>query len=124
MAGAGGGLAGGLWAFAGAELRPGAALVLDAVGFDARAHDSFAVVTGEGRLDEQTLARQAPVRGRDARRQAGVPCYAVVGKDDLDAFEHRLMNIEVEAAARNGGTASAADLERAAARVVRRLVGS
>ena len=36
MAGAGGGLAGGLWAFAGATLRPGAALVLDTVGFDAR----------------------------------------------------------------------------------------
>ncbi len=53
-----------------------------------------------------------------------MPCYAVVGTDGLDAFERRLMNLEVEAGARDGGTASAADLERAAARVVRRLVGS
>ena len=65
MAGAAGGLAGGLWAFAGAELRPGAALVLDAVGFDDRMREAFVVVTGEGRLDEQTLARQGRVRGRD-----------------------------------------------------------
>ena len=123
MAGAGGGLAGGLWAFAGATLRPGAALVLDAVGFDALAHDAFAVVTGEGRLDEQTIGGKLAVRGRDARRQGGVPCYAVVGQDDLDAFEHRLMNIEVEAAARNGsGRIGRARSSSAARRVARRLL--
>ena len=102
MAGAGGGLAGGLWAFAGATLRPGAALVLDAVGFDALAHDAFAVVTGEGRLDEQTIGGKLLFEVATRARQSGVPCYAVVGRDDLDAFEHRLMNIEVEAASRNG----------------------
>ena len=36
MTGAGGGLAGGLWAFCGAELVPGAPFVLDAIGFDAK----------------------------------------------------------------------------------------
>ena len=124
MAGAAGGLAGGLWAFAGAQLRPGAVLVLDVAGFDARARESFAVVTGEGRLDEQTLAGKVVFEVATRSRQAGVPCYAVVGTDGLDAFERRLMNLEVEAGARDGGTASAADLERAAARVMRRLLGS
>jgi glycerate kinase len=122
MAGAGGGLAGGLWAFAGATLRPGAALVLDALGFDALAHDALAVVTGEGRLDEQTIGGKLLFEVATRARQGGVPCYAVVGQDDLDAFEHRLMNVEVEAASRNGAVASARDVEQAARRVARRLL--
>jgi glycerate kinase len=122
MAGAGGGLAGGLWAFAGATLRPGAALVLDAVGFDALAHDAFAVVTGEGRLDEQTIGGKLLFEVATRARQGGVPCYAVVGRDDIDAFEHRLMNIEVEAASRNGRLASVREVEQAAGRVARRLL--
>ena len=122
MAGAGGGLAGGLWAFAGATLRPGAALVLDTVGFDALAHEAFAVVTGEGRLDEQTIGGKLLFEVATRTRQGGVPCYAVVGKDDLDPFEHRLMNIEVEAAARNSHMASVREVEQAAHRIARRLL--
>jgi glycerate 2-kinase len=121
MAGAGGGLAGGLWAFAGAKLRGGAALVLDALEFDLRMRAAFAVVTGEGRLDEQTLAGKALFEVATRCRQAGVPCYAVVGSDQLDAFGKRLMNIEVEAGAAGAGVASASDVERAAARVAKRL---
>ena len=121
MAGAAGGLAGGLWAFAGATLRPGAALVLDVADFDARARDSFAVVTGEGRLDEQTLAGKAVFEVATRCRQGGVPCYAVVGADALDAFERRLLNVEVEAAARDGRVASIEDVERTAARLAKRL---
>jgi glycerate kinase len=123
FAGAAGGLAGGLWAFAGAELRPGAALVLDVAGFEARAREAFVVVTGEGRLDEGTLAGKAVFEIATRTRQAGVPCYAVVGSDGLDAFGRRLISVEVEAAARDGRTASIADVERAAARVARRLKG-
>jgi glycerate kinase len=122
MAGAGGGLAGGLWAFAGAALRPGAALVLDTIGFDAAMRASFAVVTGEGLLDRQTLRGKAVFEVATRCRQTGVPCYAVPGGDRLDAFEHRLMNIEVEAAARNGAVATEADLERAARRLARRML--
>ena len=81
-------------------------------------------MTGEGRLDRQTLRGKAVFEVATRCRQGGVPCYAVPAPTGLDAFEHRLMNVEVEAGARDGGTASAADLERAAARVVRRLVGS
>jgi glycerate kinase len=120
MAGAAGGLAGGLWAFAGASLRPGAALVLEALGFDARIRESFAVVTGEGRLDEQTLGGKAVFEVATRCRQAGVPCYAVVGVDALDAFAKRLMNIEV-IAARPAGEASARDVEDAARRLARRI---
>jgi glycerate kinase len=110
-----------LWAFASAALRPGAVLVLDVVGFDARARESFAVVTGEGRLDDQTLAGKVVFEVATRARQSGVPCYAVVGLDELDAFGHRLLGLEVEAAARGRATASAADVERAAAHLALRL---
>jgi glycerate 2-kinase len=123
MAGAAGGLAGGLWAFAGAELRGGAALVLDAVGFEARARGSRAVVTGEGRLDEQTLSGKLVFEVATRCRQAGVPCYAVVGRDALDAFGKRLLNIEVEASARAEEIAGEEAIERAARPLARRIRG-
>ena len=121
MAGAGGGLAGGLWAFAGATLRPGAALVLDTVGFDDRARASFAVVTGEGRLDQQTLGGKLVFEVATRARQGGVPCYGVVGRDEIDAFERHMMNLEVEAASWNGALASVHDVELAARRVALRI---
>jgi len=122
MAGAGGGLAGGLWAFARAALRPGAALVLDTIGFDEVMRRSFAVVTGEGSMDRQTLRGKAVFEVATRCRQGGVPCYAVPGADHLDAFERRLMNVEVEAAARTGSLASEVDVERAGRRLAKRLL--
>jgi glycerate kinase len=124
MAGAAGGLAGGLWAFAGADLRSGAALVLDALGFDERMRASFAVVTGEGSLDEQTLQGKALSEVATRCRQAGVPCYALVAVDSLDNFGKRLLNIEVVVAAPPGGRASAEDVERAARVLARRSLGA
>ena len=123
MAGAGGGLAGGLWAFAGAALRPGAALVLDTIGFDAAMRGSFAVVTGEGSLDEPDAARQgACSRSPPAAARAACPATRCRASTGWMRSTHRLMNVEVEAAARNGAVASAADIERAARRLARRLL--
>ena len=88
MTGAAGGLAGGLWAAFGAELVPGASFVLDALDFDARMRAARAVITGEGRLDEQSLAGKAVSEIATRARQAGVPCHAIVGTRELDAFGH------------------------------------
>ena len=63
MSGAAGGLAGGLWAHFGAKLVPGAPYVLDALGFDEAMRAALFVVTGEGRLDRQSLAGQGGRRG-------------------------------------------------------------
>jgi glycerate kinase len=119
MAGAAGGLAGGLWAFAGATLRPGAVLVLDTLDFDARMRRSFAVVTGEGKLDEQTLAGKALFEVATRCRQSGVPCFAVVGTDELDAFGRRLLDLEVAEAGSQNMPASGEDIERAARKLAR-----
>ncbi len=94
MTGAAGGLAGGLWAAFGAELVPGASFVLDAIGFDPRMRAARAVVTGEGRLDQQSLAGKAVSEVATRARQAGVPCHAIVGTSDLDAFGARILDLD------------------------------
>jgi glycerate kinase len=84
MSGAGGGLAGGLWARHGAKLRSGAALVLDAVGFQARLDDADAVIIGEGRLDAQSLSGKVGGVILARARERGVPVHAVAGAADID----------------------------------------
>jgi glycerate kinase len=93
MTGCGGGLAGALWSELDAELVPGAPYVLDALGFDALMRGSAFVVTGEGRLDEQTLAGKAVAEVATRCRQAGVWCHAIVGSDDLDLFGRRVLDL-------------------------------
>lgn len=93
MTGAAGGLSGGLWAHCGARLHAGAAYVLDAVGFDARMRAARFVVTGEGRIDHQTLAGKAVGEVATRCRGAGVGCHAVVGRNELTAFEVRLIDL-------------------------------
>ena len=94
MTGAAGGLSGGLWAAFGAELVPGAAFILDALGFDPRMRAARAVVTGEGRLDRQSLAGKAVSEVATRARQAGVPCHAIVGERRLDAFGARILDLQ------------------------------
>jgi glycerate kinase len=93
MTGAAGGLSGGLWAAFGARLVPGAPYVLDAIDFDDLMRGSAFVVTGEGGLDEQTL--QGKIVGEVATRcrQAGVTCHAIVGRNQLDPFGERIIDL-------------------------------
>ncbi|MBJ7347327.1 MAG: glycerate kinase, partial [Thermoleophilaceae bacterium] len=79
MSGCGGGLAGGLWSTANAELKNGAAYVLDTLNFSARMVAARAVITGEGKLDRQTLLGKGVCEVATRARQAGVPCHAIVG---------------------------------------------
>jgi glycerate kinase len=76
-AGAAGGL-GAAFASLGAELLPGAPLVLDLIGFDPAGYDL--VVTGEGTVDRTTTRGKAP--GEVARRclAAGVRCVLFGGR--------------------------------------------
>lgn len=94
MTGAAGGLSGGLWAQLGAELVPGAGFVLDLLDFDSRMRAARAVVTGEGRLDLQSLAGKVVSEVAVRARQAGVPCHAIVGSRDLDAFGARILDLQ------------------------------
>lgn len=93
MTGCAGGLSGALWAHHRAKLVPGAAFVLDRLGFDELMRAARFVVTGEGRLDDQTLAGKAVAEVATRCRQGGVACHAVVGQDRLDRFKARLLDL-------------------------------
>jgi len=98
MTGAAGGLAGGLWAELGAELLPGAEAVLDAVGFNRRLAAAQRVLTGEGRLDSQSL--EGKLVGVIAQRclAAGKPLDVVAGAIELEDAAARLSAHSVRAA--------------------------
>jgi glycerate kinase len=83
MSGCGGGLSGGLWAY-GASLRPGSGFVLDALDFDARLAAADAVVSGEGRFDEQSLDGKVVGAIVDRCAAAGKPLHLIVGEEKLD----------------------------------------
>jgi glycerate 2-kinase len=72
-AGAAGGL-GAAFAALGAELVPGAELVLDAIGFRRRLAGAALVVTGEGTIDRTTVEGKAPGAVLAACREEGVRC--------------------------------------------------
>ena len=77
-AGAGGGIAAGLCAFAGAGIVSGIQTCLDLVKFDEQVVDVDLVIVGEGRLDTQSLAGKAPI-GVAKRTPKGVPVIAICG---------------------------------------------
>jgi glycerate kinase len=78
-AGAAGG-AGAMLAALGAEIRPGIDVVLETLRFDQRVAAADLVLTGEGRLDETSLAGKAPVGVARVARTAGVGCVALAGE--------------------------------------------
>lgn len=79
-AGAAGGLGGAFKAFLYSELLPGAEMVLDAAGFDSIAEGADLVITGEGRLDSQTLLGKAPYSVLRRASKLGIPTVAIAGK--------------------------------------------
>ena len=89
-AGAAGGLGGALKAFLKAGMRRGADMVLDAVHFDDAIKDADLVITGEGRIDSQTLTGKLPyVVARRAAVQ-NIPVVALCGcaqVSELPCFE-------------------------------------
>jgi glycerate 2-kinase len=77
--GAAGGLGAALAAL-GADLVPGAAAVLDLVGFDERLRGCDLVVTGEGQVDETTAEGKAPAEVARRAVSAGVRCVVFGGR--------------------------------------------
>lgn len=78
-AGAAGGLGAGLLAFTGATLHAGAEVVLDALACDARLAEADLVITGEGRLDDQSAFGKLTGTLAARAKAQGVPVLCVVG---------------------------------------------
>lgn len=78
-AGAAGGLGGAFSALLGARLCRGVEMVLDALRFDELLKGCHLVVTGEGRIDRQTLMGKAPMGVLEAASRLGIPVVAIGG---------------------------------------------
>ena len=92
-AGAGGGIAAGLCAFAEASIVSGIDTCLDLIDFDKRVEDADLVIVGEGRLDSQSFAGKAPI-GVAKRTPKGVPVIAICGSLANDLPPLPFENIE------------------------------
>jgi glycerate kinase len=78
-AGAGGGIGAAMMVFLGGSLRPGSEIVTDAVGLDAAIADADLVITGEGRIDAQTIHGKTPVGVARVAQRHGKPVIAIGG---------------------------------------------
>ena len=93
-AGAAGGAGFAALALLNAKIRPGIELILELVDFDRRIVGADLVVTGEGSLDDQSLAGKAPVGVARAAARSGVPVVAVAGHLQLSPQQLRQAGIE------------------------------
>ena len=75
----------------GAELRE----LLDGHHLEARLRAARAVILGRWRLQERTLAGSAFFEIATRARQAGVPAYAVAGRNRLDSFDARILDLQL-----------------------------
>lgn len=100
-AGAAGGLGAGLVAFAGARMKSGIDLVVDATGLKQAIKGADLVITGEGRVDFQTAFGKTPSGVAKAARSHRVPVVAIGGglaDDARGVFEHGIHALESAAA--------------------------
>ena len=91
-AGAAGGLGGAFLGYLNAELKSGIDIVLDTVEFEKHLEGASLVITGEGRIDSQTIRGKTPVGvSKRAKAFADIPVIALAGSVAADAdvvFEH------------------------------------
>lgn len=80
---AGGGAAGGmgaaLYAFCGAQLRPGIDIVTSALNLEAQLWDADVVITGEGRIDSQSVHGKVPVGVARIAKRHNKPVIGIAG---------------------------------------------
>ncbi|MFZ1153946.1 MAG: hypothetical protein WAN93_03475 [Solirubrobacteraceae bacterium] len=73
----------------------GASKPLDERDFNRRMHAARALVIARESLEDRTLAGSVAFEAATRARQTGVPAYAVTGRDELDPFEARIVDLQV-----------------------------
>ncbi|MDR4935604.1 glycerate kinase [Rossellomorea marisflavi] len=89
--GAAGGLGFALLAFLKAELNRGIDIVLKAVNFSDKVKDASLVITGEGRIDGQTIYGKTPIGVAKSAKVYGIPVIGIAGsltEDSTVVYEH------------------------------------
>lgn len=78
-AGAAGGLGAGLVAFLNAKLEKGIDLLMETIGFEEQIKDADLIITGEGKMDEQTKYGKTIFGIIKAARKQGIPVVGICG---------------------------------------------
>lgn len=78
-AGAAGGMGAALMAFLGAELRSGIEIVTAALNLEEHIHDCTLVVTGEGRIDSQSIRGKVPIGVANVAKKYHKPVIGIAG---------------------------------------------
>ena len=89
-AGAAGGMGAALMAFTNATLKPGIDLVLEAVQLNNYMDKTDLVITGEGRIDNQTIYGKTPMGVAKIAKQFNIPVIGIagsLGKDHQAVYE-------------------------------------
>jgi len=84
-AGAAGGLGASLMAFLDAELRPGIEIVIEIVRLERAIKGADLVITGEGKIDSQTIYGKAPIGVAKIAKKYNIPVVAIAAIIDDDA---------------------------------------
>jgi len=86
--GAAGGTAAGMIAFLNANIKPGASTLLEILHFDDLLADANFVITGEGRIDSQTMMGKAPAVIAKSAASQNIPTIALCGslENNLDTI--------------------------------------
>ncbi|MEO2076035.1 MAG: glycerate kinase [Bacillus sp. (in: firmicutes)] len=84
-AGAAGGLGGGLLAFLPSVLKRGVDIVIDATGLAEMVEDADLVITGEGKIDHQTIFGKTPIGVAKAAKKFEVPVIGIAGNLGKDS---------------------------------------
>ena len=93
--GAAGGVGWGLMAFCNAKLQKGIELILDALNFSEIIDDADLIITGEGRMDNQSVQGKAPFGVAEYAATKEIPVIALCGDHIIDekiANKHGIQN--------------------------------
>lgn len=93
-AGAAGGLGFGLMAFCDARIESGIDTILNLVNFESRLKGTHLVITGEGKIDGQSIRGKVPVGVAIRARKCGIPVLAIVG--DIGADANRVLQYGID----------------------------
>lgn len=81
--GAAGGLGAALYAYLQANLQPGFDLVTSYIGLESYVQDADLVITGEGKIDDQTIYGKTPIGVAKIAKQYNLPVLAIGGTVDI-----------------------------------------
>ncbi|MEW7312077.1 glycerate kinase [Buttiauxella gaviniae] len=77
--GAAGGMGAALFAFCGAQLRQGIEIVTEALKLDEQVRDADLVITGEGRIDSQSIQGKVPIGVAKVAKRYNIPVIGIAG---------------------------------------------